>query len=102
MSLGATGAKATRVDDGLVAYRYRLHASRMTAATKRLHPTLYAALRGRHPGLFEHLAEHRRESSLGPVKKALYPYVYGGRQRHDFERHVKRGLDRLGIWTRRR
>ncbi len=100
MTLAEHGARCLRID--LAAYRYRLHGSRMTASTRRKHPFLYDALRERHRALFDALPEHRRRSRVGTIRKALYPYVYGGRKRYAFERPIKAGLDAVGVWTRRR
>ena len=103
MTLAERGAKCIHVDDGLVAYRYRLDQSaRMTGDTIQRHPRLYRALRGRHQRLFEEIRAHRAASPMGAGKKLLYPYVYGGRRRFAFERPIKRGLDTVGVWTRRR
>jgi glycosyltransferase involved in cell wall biosynthesis len=102
MRLAENAAKAVHVGGGLISYRYRLHASRMTAETRRRHTLLYEALRERHRALFDALPEHRRRSSVGTIRKALYPYVYGGRRRYAFERPIKAGLDAVGVWTRRR
>ena len=74
----------------------------MTASARRQHPFLYDALRERHRALFDALPEHRRRSRVGTIRKALYPYVYGGRKRYAFERPIKAGLDAVGVWTRRR
>jgi hypothetical protein len=74
----------------------------MLGAAKRQHKLLYRRLREDHPRLFSELPRHRRASSLGRTRKALYPVVYGGRRRFAAEQRLKTVLDRLGIWTLRR
>ena len=88
--------------DGRPTYRHRLHGVRKGRADKRLHREHYRELRARHPQLFSQLRAHRQHSDLGRVRKSLYPLIYGGRRRFAFERALKTGLDRLGIWTLRR
>jgi hypothetical protein len=39
---------------------------------------------------------------MSPLRKRLYPFVYGGRRRFPFESRLKSVLDRAGIWTLRR
>jgi hypothetical protein len=57
-------------------------------------------LRAAHPDLFARLSEHRKASDLSPLRRALYPIVYGARAEVPFERQIKPWFDRLGIWTR--
>jgi glycosyltransferase involved in cell wall biosynthesis len=102
MTLAERGYKGVHMGEGRITYRRRLHGERKLAQGKRRHPEMYDELRRLHPQLFANLGEHRRESDLGQVRKRLYPVVYGGRRRYRAERHVKRLLDRLGIWTLRR
>jgi glycosyltransferase involved in cell wall biosynthesis len=102
MTLAERGTVAVHVGPGMVTYRRRLHGRRLLTASKGLHPQLYARLREDHPGLFASIAAHRRRSDLQPLRKLLYPFVYGGRRRFGWETHVKNVLDRLGIWTLRR
>lgn len=102
MSLVEAGHAGVHVGPGLLTYRRRLHGERMLTTAKRNHRELYRTLRGRHPKLFAEIGEHRRRSDLSPLRRTLYPYVYGGRRRWGFERHVKALLDRLRIWTLRR
>lgn len=102
MGLVEAGHAGVHVGPGLLTYRRRLHGERMLTTAKRNHRELYRTLRGRHPKLFAEIGEHRRRSDLSPLRRALYPYVYGGRRRWGFERHVKALLDRLRIWTLRR
>jgi glycosyltransferase involved in cell wall biosynthesis len=81
-------------------YRRRLHGGRLNHVARARHRERYAAMRSAHPGLFEHLPEHRRASDLSLTRKLLYPLVYGSRAAVPFERAVKPWFDRLGIWTR--
>jgi glycosyltransferase involved in cell wall biosynthesis len=102
MTLAERGCKCVHMGEGLVTYRRRLRGERKLTRSKRRHRELYGELRYLHPRLFEGLSQHRRESDLGPLRKWLYPMVYGSRRRFRFEPYVKRLLDRLGIWTLRR
>jgi hypothetical protein len=82
------------------AYRRRLHGERMNQIARARHAERYAAMKRAHPKLFAELKQHRRNSDLGRVKRALYPLVYGARAEIPFERQIKPWFDRLGIWTR--
>jgi len=102
MTLVERGTVTVHLGEGVVTYRRRLHGNRMLRASKDIHGELYARLRNDHPRLFADLPAHRDRSELSRVRKALYPFVYGGRRRYRWETHVKALLDRLGIWTLRR
>jgi len=82
------------------AYRRRLHGERMNQIARARHAERYAAMQKAHPRLFADLSTHRANSDLPPLKKALYPLVYGARAEIPFERRIKPWFDRLGIWTR--
>jgi hypothetical protein len=56
-------------------------------------------MRAGHPVLFGSLREHRRRSDLSPLKRLLFPILYGGRARWPFEERVKPWADRFGWWT---
>jgi hypothetical protein len=81
-------------------YRRRLHGQRLNQLARTRHAERYAAMKRAHPELFGRLKEHRRRSDLPPLKKALYPLVYGARAEIPLERRIKPWFDRLGIWTR--
>jgi glycosyltransferase involved in cell wall biosynthesis len=102
MSLVEAGHGGVHAGPGRLTYRRRLHGERMLTNAKRNHRELYRTLQGRHPKLFAEIGEHRARSAMSPLRKRLYPYVYGGRRRWGFERHVKALLDRTRIWTLRR
>lgn len=105
MKLAGRGARVVHLGPGRLTYRRRLHAgqrARMLDIGKAQHRQIYRQLRQANPELFANLREHRRRSTLSPVRKLLYPLVYGGRHRLPFERRVKRLLDRAGVWTLRR
>jgi glycosyltransferase involved in cell wall biosynthesis len=105
MKLAGRGARVVHLGPGRLIYRRRLHAgqrARMLDIGKAQHRQIYKQLRDANPELFSNLREHRRRSDLSPVRKLLYPVVYGGRARLPFERRVKRLLDRAGVWTLRR
>jgi glycosyltransferase involved in cell wall biosynthesis len=81
-------------------YRRRLHGERMNQIARTRHAERYEAMKRAHPRLFAELKAHRRDTDLPPVKKALYPLLYGARAEIPLERHIKPWFDRLGIWTR--
>jgi len=102
MTLAERGITGVHFGFGLITYRRRLHGDRMLTTAKAAHRRLYSRLRADHPGLFAELNEHRRRSRLHPVRKRLYPIVYGGRPRFAWEPRVKNLFERLGIWTLQR
>ena len=102
MTLAERNARCVHLGVGRLTYQRRLHGERKLAAGKRRHRELYGELRRTHPLLFEELGDHRRRTDLGPLRRRLYPVVYGGRRRFRFESRIKRTLDRLGLWTLRR
>jgi glycosyltransferase involved in cell wall biosynthesis len=101
MALAERGCHGAYAGAGVLTFRKRLHGSRMLGAAKADHRALYQALRREHPILFAELPAYRRRSSLSPLRKLLYPVLYGGRRRFPFELRVKRWLDRVGVWTLR-
>jgi len=102
MSLAERGERCLHLGVGRLTYQRRLHGERKLAAGKRRHKELYRELQRAHPRLFAELDDHRRHTDLAPLRRRLYPLVYGRRRRFRFESRVKRTLDRLGIWTLRR
>ena len=98
MGLAERGARIVHV--GGPCYRRRLHGKRLNHLTRQRHAERYTALRRAHPDLFARLSEHRRASDLSPLRRALYPVVYGARAEVPFERQIKPWFDRFGIWTR--
>jgi glycosyltransferase involved in cell wall biosynthesis len=98
MGLAERGERIVHV--GGPGYRRRLHGERLNHAARRRHEERYEAMRRAHPDLFARLGEHRRASDLSPLRRALYPLVYGARAEVPFERRIKPWFDRLGIWTR--
>lgn len=101
MTLAERGCRGVYAGPDVLTVRRRLHGERMLSAAKAEHRTLYRALREEHPRLFAELASHRRASDISAVRKLLYPVLYGGRRRFRFERRIKAGLDRMGVWTLR-
>ncbi len=102
MSLAEHGEKGVHLGIGRLTYQRRLHRARALASARRQHRLFYRQLRTAHPMLFSALRRHRRQSSLSPVRRLLYPVVYGGRRRFAFESRVKLLLDAVGVWTLRR
>jgi glycosyltransferase involved in cell wall biosynthesis len=101
MTLAEQGCESVYLGPGVHTYHRRLHGERMLGAAKASHRSLYQALRREHPGLFSELAAHRRASELSPLRKLVYPVLYGSRRRFRIERRIKAWLDRAGIWTLR-
>jgi glycosyltransferase involved in cell wall biosynthesis len=105
MKLAGREALVLHLGPGRLTYRRRLHPgqrARMLDIGKAQHRQIYRQLRAANPELFSRLREHRRRSTLSPLRKLAYPLVYGGRARLPFERRIKRLLDRAGVWTLRR
>jgi hypothetical protein len=99
MSLAERGVRIAHLGAGRPGYRRRLHGLRMNAEAKSRHALMYGAMRDGHPELFSRLREHRRNSDLGPLRKVLYPLLYGSRAELPFERRLKPLADRFGVWT---
>jgi glycosyltransferase involved in cell wall biosynthesis len=79
MTLAQRGERGMHAGPGQVALRRRMHGTRMLGEAGRAHRELYGHLRRLHPELFASLPEHRRRSDLDPLRKALYPLLYGSR-----------------------
>jgi len=101
MALAERGARGVHAGPGVVTYRRRVQPGRRMSSDRRQHGRIYRELRSLHPALFANLREHRRNSDLSPVRKLLYPIVYGRRRRRWFERRVRVWLDRRNVWTQR-
>jgi glycosyltransferase involved in cell wall biosynthesis len=101
MSLAERGERGIHMGDGFVTYRRRIQRGRRLTSDRKRHADSYRLLRSLHPDLFARLAEHRRRSSLSPLRKAVYPLVYGRRSRRGFERRIRVWLDARDIWTQR-
>jgi len=101
MSLAEEGARGLHFGSRVPTYLYRVHEPRLAMRGRRYHQEIYEGLRAAHPGLFGRVSTHRRESDLAPVRKLLYPAIYGRRALRPWEAepHVKRVLDKLGLWT---
>jgi len=97
MDLAQDGGQIVHLGD--VMYRRRLHAPGLDLSARRHHAEIYRALRDGHPRLFADLPAHRRASTLSPLRKRIYPLLYGPRKPL---RTLKPLLDRAGIWTARR
>lgn len=102
MTLAEKGALGVHVGREIPTYRRRLHGDRRLTTSRKNHLQCYRVLRRRHPSLFADIRAHRRRSDLSPIRKLLYPFIYGGRPRFAFEARIKAWLDRCGIWTLRR
>ena len=102
MTLAERGDFGIHAGREVMVFKRRLHGDRMLAVAKKHHRRIYGTLRDRHPSLFNDIRAHRRRSDLSPIRKLLYPFVYGGRPRFAFEARIKAWFDRRGIWTLRR
>ena len=85
---------------GSPGYRRRLHGTRLNQVARAEHRRYYSAMRRAHPDLFARISTHRKASDLPPVRRLLYPLLFGMRARVPFERRLKPLFDRLGLWTR--
>jgi glycosyltransferase involved in cell wall biosynthesis len=101
MTLAEGGITGVHFGFGVVTYRHRMHVDtlRMLATARAFHKRLYTQLRTDHPRLFNELRAHRRRSPLHPIRKRLYPIVYGRRPRFHWDYRIKSLLERLRIWT---
>lgn len=79
MTLAERGERAVHVGPGFAAVRYRVHGPRRYADAAARHREVYAALRRSHPRLFGELPRLRRASTLGPLRRAIYPLLFGAR-----------------------
>jgi glycosyltransferase involved in cell wall biosynthesis len=102
MTLAERGIEGQHFGFGVITFRKRFHPERMLAHARSYHPGLYSRLRADHPRLFDELAAHRRHSPLHPLRKRLYPLIYGRRPRYSWDHRVKALLERLGIWRMER
>jgi glycosyltransferase involved in cell wall biosynthesis len=102
MTFAERGLPGVHLGAGSPTYKRRLHGDRLLTAAKTRHSELYGQLRRDHPRLFAELGEHRRRSSMSRARQVFYPVLYGSRRRWGWEAHVKRMLDRVGVWTMRR
>jgi glycosyltransferase involved in cell wall biosynthesis len=100
MALAQAGEQVVHLGDTL--YLRRMHAPGLDLRARRRHAAIYRALRAGHPRLFAELEAHRQASSLSPVRRWVYPLVYGERRLLRGVRFVKPLLDRAGVWTPRR
>ena len=97
MGLAELGARGIHMGPGFVTYKRRIDRGRRLRSDRRRHSRAYRLLRELHPRLFANLREHRRRSSLSPLRKLLYPLVYGRRPRFGFEQRLRFWLDRAGL-----
>ena len=98
MSLAERGVIGVHFGFGVITFRKRVHGARMLSTARAVHKRLYARLRADHPRLLSDLAAERRRSPLHPVRKRLYPIIYGYRPRFPWDYRIKNLLERLGIW----
>jgi glycosyltransferase involved in cell wall biosynthesis len=102
MKVAERGGRGVHAGTAYVTYRRRLHGVRLLDRAKRHHVPIYRRMRRGHPSLFANLSAHRHRSDISPVRKLLYPVVYGARPRVAAEAKLKGMLDQIGIWTMRR
>jgi peptidoglycan/xylan/chitin deacetylase (PgdA/CDA1 family) len=98
MTLAERGAAAAHMGPGLVHNHYRVARDRMLSGAAKHHRSLYAALRRRHPRLFEEVPRHRESTDLGRGWRLLYPVVFGSRP----PLGLRTAGERLGARLRRR
>lgn len=99
MSLAQRGERIVHLGPGRISYRRRLHGRRLNSQARAAHAEIYRAIRRDHHELFSRIKEHRRRSDLSPVRRVLYPLVYGERESVPFQHRLKPWADRFGLWT---
>lgn len=102
LGLAGRRVKGIHAGPGLITHRQRVHGPRLLEGAKRHHVAIYRRLRKKHAGLFERIDEHRSQTGLSPVRKRLYPVMFGGRPRFAFEAKLKGAIERVGLWRRPR
>lgn len=102
MSVAEGGYKALHMGPEEVTYRYRVHGGRLGGRIRKRHPSVYAALRERHPKLFGNLGTARRNSDMGHLRKLVFPLLYGGRRRFAFEAELMGLFNRAKTWASKR
>jgi glycosyltransferase involved in cell wall biosynthesis len=102
MSIVEHGVGAVHLGPNEITYRRRVHADRRGADQYGRHREAYGRLRARHPALYSGLREARRNSDMSPIRKLLFPLVYGGRRRLPGETWLRSALADRGVWTLRR
>ena len=104
MKLVERGERGVHLGPGRITYRRRLQADggRMLDVSQDPAPADLPRAPRRAPEAVREPARAPPRSDLSPVRKLLYPVVYGGRRRFGIERRLKRLLDRAGLWTLRR
>jgi glycosyltransferase involved in cell wall biosynthesis len=102
MSIVEHGVSAVHLGRNEITYRRRVHVDRRGADQYARHREVYRRLRARHPALFSSLRDARRNSDLSPMRKLLFPLVYGGRRRLPGETWLRTALADRGVWTLRR
>lgn len=98
MALAERGEHVVHAGPGVMGYRRRMHDNRRLGRSKSRHQLLYREMRCAHPGLFAALPEHRRRTTLSPLRRRLYPLLYGDRKRYGFEITLRRAFDRIGLF----
>jgi len=79
MAFAEAGWDGVRIDG--LAYRRRLHGSRMQGSARKHHQETYRLLQQRHPVLFASRLTLRDDSPLPTLTKLLYPLLLSARQR---------------------
>jgi glycosyltransferase involved in cell wall biosynthesis len=98
MAFAERGEHVVHAGPGVLSYRRRMHDNRRLGRSKSRHQMLYREMRAHHPALFAALPEHRRTTTLSPLRRRLYPLLYGDRKRYGFEITLRRAFDRIGLF----
>ncbi|MFT3863143.1 MAG: glycosyltransferase family A protein [Solirubrobacterales bacterium] len=75
--------------EGVFAIRYRIHGVRMLVQATSNHAALYETMKRNHPKLFAELPELRKDSSLSPIERMLYPHIFGARRPRGIKRRIR-------------
>ena len=102
MSIAQLGGTGVHAGADRATHLQRVHGPRLLEEARKRHRATYRHLRETHATLFGMRAELERASGVSPLRKRVYPYLYGGRPRFAVEPKVKALLERAGVWRRHR
>jgi glycosyltransferase involved in cell wall biosynthesis len=86
---------AVHLGAGEITYRRRMDPERRNDRRRAPGGRAHAVARAAHPGLFARIAEHRRHTDMGLVRRTLYPLVHGGGRKRSLKSRIQALLERL-------
>lgn len=100
MTLAEHEATGVHIGAEKITYLHREHGFRLAKQAREHHLALFEGLKRNHSRLFSERGLRRRTSDLGPIRRTLYPIVYGQRSSmRPLARRIRDLLDRFGIWS---